>query len=437
MTPEELKALEAERDDLKKKLEDANEDAAINAIAEKNAAKAIEKTHETLDTWETKIAQRTKEIVDAAMGEGLASSLAAFSVTPKLDFPNARRLGNLSLTNKQMLNVVMGRKALSVAGTNAGAEWVPTELGSELINMVELQNQLRSFIRTVDMPADVYELPTLTARGTVYYKGENSAPTASNPTTNKLTLSAKKMIGYYELSYELEENSIIPVIPMLKEDMAKQIANAEERAIIWGDDTTTAASNIDKNVASGNPQLAFNGLWYTAKNGTATWWTAYGTSWTASLNALQAAMGTYAIMPSELIIIAPVYVINKLKADTNFVTWDKVGPNASVLTGMLPNAQATGAIYGFFYGIPVIASPYVYNTDANGVRLTTAGDNTKYGALLVNRNRVILGQRKGIAAEMDTDITAQTRKLVLSERVALGLPDGGTTGAYGAVYNGS
>jgi hypothetical protein len=84
-----------------------------------------------------------------------------------------------------------------------------------------------------------------------------------------------------------------------------------------------------------------------------------------------------------------------------------------------------------------VCSPYVYKTDANGVRLTTAGSNTKYGALLVNRNRVILGQRKGIAAEMDVDITAQTRKLVLSERVALGLPDGGTTGAYGAVYNGS
>jgi hypothetical protein len=388
--------------------------------------------------WETKVSDRVKEIVDTAMGEGLATALNNFSVTPKLDFPAARRQGNLALTDKQMLSVIMGRKAMDTATSGAGSQWVPTELGSELIDMVETENLLRSFIRVMDMPADNYELPTLTARGTVYYKTENSAPTASNPTTNKLTLQAKKFIGYYELSYELEENSVVPIIPMLKEDMAKQIANAEERAIIWGDDTTTAANNIDKNVAAGDPQLAFDGLWYTAKTGTATWYRAYATDWPTSIRALRGAMDKYAISPKDLLLICPVYVMNALRSDTNFQTWDKVGPNASALTGMLPNAAIAGAnIYGFFDGIPAVCSPYVYKTDANGVRLTTAGSNTKYGALLVNRTRIILGQRKGIAAEMDMDIAAQTRKLVLSERVALGLPDGGTTGAYGAVYNGS
>jgi|GEM_PF-6752584 len=388
--------------------------------------------------WETKVSDRVKEIVDAAMGEGLAAALQNFSVTPKLDFPTARRQGNLKLTDKQMLNVIMGRKAMATDTADAGSQWVPTELGSELIDMVETENLLRSFIRVVDMPAETYELPMVTSRGTVYFKEENSAPTASNPTTAKLTLQAKKFIGLYELSYELEENSIVPIIPMLKEDMAKQIANAEERAIIWGDETTTALDNIDNNVTAGDPQLAFDGIWHTCKNGTAAWWRAYATDWPTSLRSLRGVMDKYAISPRDLLLICPVYVMNALRADANFQTWDKVGPNASALTGMLPNAAISGAnIYGFFDGIPAVCSPYVYKADANGVRLTTEASNTRYGALLVNRNRVILGQRKGIAAEMDMDIAAQTRKLVLSERVALGLPDGGTTGAYGAVYNGS
>jgi hypothetical protein len=85
----------------------------------------------------------------------------------------------------------------------------------------------------------------------------------------------------------------------------------------------------------------------------------------------------------------------------------------------------------------VVVSSYVYKTDANGVRLTTAASNTAHNALVVHRPSVILGERQQVRIEVDRDITAQTHKIVASERIALALPWGGTTGAYAAVYNGS
>jgi HK97 family phage major capsid protein len=435
---QELTKTKNELEDAKKLLEAKKLEDFKTAEARKLADAVIAKKREERDTHDKDIFAEAQRLVAAELGPVLYSALADFKIGGDVIFPGMQREGNLSKTNHQMLNIILGRKAMDTVTSYAGTEWVPTELGNELIGMVEMENLLRSFIRTVDMPTDTYELPMLTSRGTVYYKGENSAPTASNPATNKLTLTAKKFIGLYELSYELEENRVIPIIDILKEDMAKQIANAEERAILWGDTVGTAANNIDKTVTAGNPQLAFNGLWKTCKGGTATWYVQYATDWPTSIRALRAAMDKYAISPKDLLLICPVYVMNKLRADTNFQTWDKVGPNASALTGMLPNAAISGAnMYGFFDGIPAVCSPYVYKTDANGIKLSTAGSNTKYGALLVNRNRVILGQRRALTTEMDVNIAAQTRQLVLAERVDLGLPDGGTTGAYAASYNGS
>jgi len=427
-----LEALERENAELHAALEAERQETTLRDAAELEAAKVAEQARAESEAVKARLAEMVQEKVRQMVPE----ALAGVTVTPRIVFPETARAGNLSKADRQLLEIVAGRKAMDTGTAGSGSEWVPTELRDEVLKFVEVANKLRGYLPTVAMPSDTYTLPTLTGNATVYYKGENAAPTAGSPTTAGTDLVAKKLIGLVEWSYELDENSVVPMLGLLKENLGKALGNAEERVIIWGDTTETAGNNIDNNVSAGNPQLAFDGLWKTAKGGTATWFIAYDTSWPASIRAARQAMDVYGSMPQDLLIVVPPYVFNKLVTDDGFLTWDKVGGAASALTGLLPGANP-GNVYGFFDGSPVVVSGYVYKTDANGVRLTTEENNTAYNAVVAHRPSVILGERQQVRIEVDRDITAQTHKIVASERIALALPWGGTTGAYCGIYNGS
>jgi HK97 family phage major capsid protein len=431
---EALTETEARAEAAETRLKDIDQREIIERLATENAADALAKAKAETEELAKAAAERSQQIVDAVRA-GLTRELGKYQITPAITFPDALRHGNLSKADRHLLDIAMGRKAMAGATSTSGQEWHPDEvLRTELSELAESQNLVRQFMTTITMTDDVVKVPILSARGTVYYKAENSAPTTTAPTTGEVTLTARKLIGLYEWSYELEEDAVINLLPIMKKSLAKAIANGEEAALVWGDDTTTAASNIDCNVTTGNPQLAFNGLWYTAKTGS-TWYNAYATSWATSIRAMRQEMDVYAEDFESLVLIMPLYVYGALVSDSGFTTMDKMGSYASQLTGRLPKAAAGIYKFGFFDGIPVICSSYVYKTDANGVRLTTTASNSKYGFILANRDYCFLGDRRKMTLEMDQDITAQTRKLVCSVRIGFGIAFG-SSGSVGACYNG-
>jgi len=435
----ELEQEKKAKEEAEAKLMALEQNANLKAYADDQAQKIAGRLEGYQKTINETAAKMVDDRVKAMLGTTLPTILKDVVITPQLTFGGVdMQHGNLKTADRQLLNIMFGRKAaMDIATSGEGSQWVPTPLAAEMVWHVQIANTVVPWLEFVNAPYDNYEIPTGTANPTVYFKAENTAPTAAVPTTSKMTFSGKKIIGEVDFSYEMDENAIIPLLPTLKTSLGKAIADAEERAVIWGDDTTTAASNIDKNVAAGDPQLAFNGLWYTAKGGTATWFVAYGTDWPTSFRALRAAMDKYAIDPLDLLVICPVYVMDKLRSHSGFQTWDKVGPMASALTGMLPNANSIYK-YGLFDGIIVACSPYVYKSDNTGVRLTTAGSNTSYNAMLINRRRAFFARIKNqITVETDRDVKAQTNFLVMSERIHLQMPDGGTTGAYGGIKAGS
>lgn len=421
------------------KLAEVNEAQQVEALAEEQTQKVLARTEEYARGLDARVMELVDRKVKAALPYGMATGLKDLIVSPRILMPEGLlRHGNLSKVDKQMLDVVMGRKAMTSTGGTAGDEWVPTELSNNLLEMVDIASSLRGFIDVIDMPSNPFNVPVLSAHMTLEYKGESATPTGTNPTTGASTLTAKKLIGSVQFSEELVEDSIVPILPTLRRDCATAAALAEEAVTLWGDDTTTAASNIDKNVVDSTAthvQQAYNGLWYTVLNGTATWFAAYGTSWATSIRSMRAAMAKYAIVPEDMLVIVGPAVYNLLIADSNFLTMEKVGQNAAILTGRLPNPSAARP-YGMFDGMWVTVSSYMYDTDASGVRLTTAASNTKHSVLMVNRRRVLMGQRRGITLKMYDYALYDTHYLIVSIRPALALPDGGTTGAYGGIYNG-
>ena len=214
-----------------------------------------------------------------------------------VEYPIEHRSGNLSVAQKQLFNIMLNatpglkehqiekisnegipeealrqakavgssnlqrlRKALTTGGSNSGAELIAQDLSSELLNRMYLESQVAAeFISAeIDMPTQSFVLPIRTTRPTFVAGSENpgSNPAESSPGTDDVTLTAAKLIGRTNFSYEADEDAIVPVLNMVTNNLASAAADALENAIINGD---TAASQ-DSDASAGDDVTLFDGI---------------------------------------------------------------------------------------------------------------------------------------------------------------------------------
>ena len=71
------------------------------------------------------------------------------------------------------------------------------------------------------MPTDVFRFPKMTTGNSVYYVGEAAAAPESLVSTGTVELNAKKLMVALAISAELQEDSVLPIVPVIRSDMAK------------------------------------------------------------------------------------------------------------------------------------------------------------------------------------------------------------------------
>ena len=126
-------------------------------------------------------------------------------------------------------------------------------------------------------------------------------------------------------------------------------------------------------------------------------------------NEIRAKLGKYGVRPSQLAWIVDVNTFIRAQSVSQFRTMDKLGPNATLLTGML----------GAIEGIPVIVSEHMALADTDG-KVTDAGNGANTGRLLiVNRSQWAQGVRRKVAIEVDRDVQKRQTVVVVSFRHAL------------------
>ena len=104
---------------------------------------------------------------------------------------------------------------------------------------------------------------------------------------------------------------------------------------------------------------------------------------------------------------------------TEFQTVDKMGPNATLLTGQL----------GAVEGIPVVVSEQMVLADTDG-KVTAAGNATNTGRLLlVNRTQWRKGFKRELLIETDRDIQKRQNVMVVSMRIAFAERSGSRSSA--------
>jgi len=304
------------------------------------------------------------------------------------------------------------RKALAVANTGYGAEWVPTGFSSQVMVNIELQLKVGALFNSFPMPTNPYKLPVQASNATGYLISESTADeatkiTASSPGTTNVQFSAKKLADRVVFSEEIDEDSIVAIRSFVTAEMGKALARAEETAIINGHETTAALhqDNVGASVlfsSTQDPRLAWHGLRYFGLNNADTPRNDYANSscCDVAVRTTITKLGKYAVNPNDCAFVLPVRAYLQFLGMTNVQTVDKYGPSATILSGEVMK----------YAGIPVLVSEYAFsNINASG----------KYDGTTTNRSQVILVYRPGFyigtrgGVTLNSEVNIQTDQIIL------------------------
>lgn len=295
-------------------------------------------------------------------------------------------------------------KAFGSTVVGAGDEWVPTGVASSYVEEYELEFVLERGMRTVPMPTNPFELPVMTGVTKARRATENTAMTANNFLTTKIQLNAVKSAEYYELPEELNEDSAPDFLSAGRDEVVKAQFRAIEAATLNGktgthidSDTQAAAADVAEKFWNGLRALAIAN---SANGSTVDFGGAFTT---ALLRTMRARLGKFGSNPNELLwIVGPSLYTQFLHLD-EVMTLDKVGPQATVLKGVL----------ALYQGIGIINSQFM-REDLNATGVYDGVTTTFGGILLVNKTRFYYGQRRAIQVKMMADLPNQDRMLLAS-----------------------
>ena len=220
-----------------------------------------------------------------------------------------------------------------------------------------------------------------------------SSGTTRTHTIKEVTLTAQKLATKEYVSFEEDEDTIIPLLPLIRDAMARRMAKTLDKAMLLGDGGTTATGQVAaaiKGLASYDP-VAGSGV--TLDISAADKFTV------AKAMAARKALGAWGLNPSELVMFVSTQAYYELMEDSNFLTVDKAGPAATLLTGQVGSIGNT----------PVLVSA---SFDAAGVDGNAA-------AVVVNPMNFLVGTHRGMRVDSDDEVVNQRSVLVASMRIGM------------------
>ena len=192
------------------------------------------------------------------------------------------------------------------------------------------------------------------------------------------------------MAYEEDEDSLIALMPIVRDAMVRRTAKAIDKAFLLG-----AGSGADP----------VKGLGVYAGVSTVT--TPAATAVTvANMRALRKGLGALGLDPQEVTFIVNTDTYYNLLEDTSFQTMNQVGPQATLLTGQI----------GQIGNSPVLVSAELPSA-TNGTNL--AATTTNIGALAVYTPNFLVGNQRGLRMDTQELVETQRRVLVASLRTGM------------------
>ena len=310
----------------------------------------------------------------------------------------------------------MTRAAMDSTTAGSGDELVATLEARELWMDVNLRTLVAPLVPTFSMPSNPFDIPRQLGDVSFYPGTENAAASDTALSTGKATLTAHELVGQVPYSFTLEEDAIIAMLPEIRAGLVRNAAEALDDIILNAD--TTEDEQHQRGRRGDNAEHGREGalaagvrrdihLPLVDNTGQANNHNAAVSD--DMFNEVRAKLGKYGARPSELVWVMDVNTFIRAQSISQFRTMDKLGPNATVLTGML----------GAVEGIPVIVSEQMRLADADG-KVTSAGNTSDTGRLLVfNRTQWAQGFRRELTVDVDRDTQKRQTVVTVSFRHAL------------------
>lgn len=248
------------------------------------------------------------------------------------------------------------RKAMSIGSGEAGFDWIPTGFSSDLIEIFHLQLVLANMHPNFTIPAKLgsWKIPGTSSDLKAFRTTATASDTptkfkASTRSTRNVTFTPEKLAAATVFDIELEEDSIIPVLPNLKVNIAQALVRATEDTIINGD-TALTQDNTDMHGDSltvESPAAMWDGYRKViSTNGNTRNSAGGGASYGAMITCMRN-MGKYAISPRDLAwVTGPNGYFDALMSMPETKTQDLFGPQAILQRGEIAK----------IFGIPIILS---------------------------------------------------------------------------------
>ena len=362
-------------------------------------------------------AEEAKRLLAASIAPAdiLASHEAA---TRRLDAwfsVDGKSTGQFQGFSRSMLQS-MTRAAMDSTTAGSGEELVATLESRELWMDVNLQTLVAPLIPTFPMPSNPFDIPRQLGDVSFFPGTENISTTSSALNTGKTTLTAYELVGQVPYSFTLEEDGVIAMLPEIRAGLVRNVAEVLDDIILNADASVTNNINADgativaTDAGKGHWLIGYDGLLHLPLvDNTAQSNDHSGAVSDDMFNEIRVNLGKYGARPSQLAWVMDVNTFIRAQSVSQFRTMDKLGPNATLLTGML----------GAIEGIPVIVSEQMRLADTDG-KVTDAGNVTDTGRLLiVNRTQWAQGFRRELTIDVDRDTQKRQTVVTVSFRHAL------------------
>lgn len=367
----------------------------MTQVSEKSAIDAVEKATAELTKTANKFAYK-----------GSASELGADGLA-KLEGKEKTAKFLKALYHKDANSIAMF-KAMNETTGSAGGFVVPEEFASEVNRVIEDYGLIAKLARKFPMNTDTLNVPRLASSVTIYYPGEATAGTGSQPVFENVQLLAKTAIGLTPMSNELLADANVSVVDLLTDLFAEAIAGDLDSQGLVGSGSPFTGILSDAGVTVVQPA-----------NGTGNSTFALATT-PDNARDLIAGVKPWSLQGACFVMHRSVWAImQKAKASTSGEYFASTANPVVVNSGAqgFPTAQA-----GTLWGYPVYLSDKMP---------TSTAVSTKY-IIFGNLKHVYVGMRQEIAVSVSSEGTVggvslfetnqSAVRVITRHAVAVGLP---------------
>lgn len=394
--------------------EKAAKDLADKAAAEATFQAAVQKAvdvkvgqsgaEKLLLDIEAKFAAQTEETKSVIAGlqdtiKEKAIELEAIQKS-KMQFTEGRTTGEASyheketavllaqITRKSIADTKYGKNLIEKTGAHvASATWeleVSTTMEAEVRRKLVVANTLRN----ITMQTNVMTMPinpeasTATWITNAQFGTTDSPGVAKTHALGEITLNAYKVATREYMAYEEEEDALLVLLPIVRDAMIRRLARSVDIAFLRG-----AGAGADP-VKGLIPYDASSTVTSAIAN----------KATVANMIALRKDLGYWGLNQSAIRYIVSTDIYYDLLEDTSFQTFDKMGQNATLITGQVGSIANT----------PVLISAEF-----------EAKADTKCGAICFAPDNFIVGNQRGLRMEMDALVETQRNVMVASMRTGM------------------